>query len=147
VQKLLDYMTELRARSIYRARERWPRIWAKTRGGRRKGRALAHVNPWHLPWQSLRRATKRHKGSRRCGGGAQVRGTRPEDGGSPASLSAQAARQRGSTGGFTGVPSSAWLYRAVLSGHRRRESQQRWRESQRRSVVGGEGLPRWHSDL
>ena len=28
---------------------------------------------------------------------------------SPAGLSAQAARQRGSTGGFTGVPSSAWL--------------------------------------
>jgi hypothetical protein len=48
--------------------------------------------------------------------------------------------------GFTGVPSSACLFRAVLSGHRRRESQWRRRESQRRSVVGGEGLPRWRSD-
>jgi hypothetical protein len=41
VQKLLDYMTELRARSIYRARERWPRIWATTCGGQRKKKALA----------------------------------------------------------------------------------------------------------
>jgi hypothetical protein len=30
------------------------------------------------------------------------------------------------------------FYLAALSGHRRRESQRRWRESRRRSVVGGE---------
>ena len=32
------------------------------------------------------------------------------------------------------------FYLAALSGHRRRESQRRWRESRRRSVVGGERL-------
>jgi hypothetical protein len=41
-------------------------------------------------------------------------------------------------GGVTGVASSAWLLPTALSGHRRRESQRRWHESRRRSVVGGE---------
>jgi hypothetical protein len=34
-------MTELRVQSIYRAREWWPRIWATTRDGQRKKKALA----------------------------------------------------------------------------------------------------------
>jgi hypothetical protein len=49
------------------------------------------------PWQLLWRATESHKGSRRHGGNTRVRGTRPEDGGSSASLSAQAAKQGGTT--------------------------------------------------
>ena len=59
-----DDLAELVGASIYRESERWPGILTATHGGQRKGRALAHVNPWHLPWQSLRRAMERHKGSR-----------------------------------------------------------------------------------
>jgi hypothetical protein len=111
-----DDLAGLVGTSIYRAQRRWPGIWMTMRGGRRKGRALAHVDLWHLPRQSLRRATQRHKGSRRCGGGAQVRDTRPEDGCSPASLSAQAARQRGSTvgGHRSGVQRMAFTGRPYL---------------------------------
>jgi hypothetical protein len=76
----LDYLTELAVGSIYTTGGRWPEILAVTRGGRRSKSSLARVNPWHLSWQSLRRATESHKGSRWCGGGAQVRGTRPEGG-------------------------------------------------------------------
>ena len=75
-----DDPTELMVASIYRERQRWPGILVVTHGGRRSKSSLARVNPWHLPWQSLQRATESHKGSRRCGGGAQVRGTRPEGG-------------------------------------------------------------------
>jgi hypothetical protein len=39
------------------------------------------------------------------------------------------------------------FYLAALSGHWWHKSQRWRRESQRRSVVGGEGLPRWRSDL
>jgi hypothetical protein len=78
---MLNYLTELAAGSIHTTGGRWPGILAVTCGGRRSKSSLARVNPWHLPWQSLRRATESHKGSRRCGGGTQARGTRPEDGG------------------------------------------------------------------
>jgi hypothetical protein len=105
-----DDLVGLVGASIYRAQWRWPGIWMTTRDGRRKGRALARVIPWHLPWQSLRRATKRHEGSRWYSAGAQVCGIRPEDGGSPASLSAQAAKQRGSTtvSHRSGVQRTGW---------------------------------------
>jgi hypothetical protein len=69
----------------------WPSIYrivkwrlmnlGETRGGRRRENLLARVNSCPMPWQSLRRATESCKGSRRHGGGTQVRGTRPEDGG------------------------------------------------------------------
>jgi hypothetical protein len=55
------------------------------------------VAGWLALWQLLRRATKSRKGSRRHGRNTRVRGTRPEGGGSPASLSAPAAKQGGST--------------------------------------------------
>jgi hypothetical protein len=55
-------MTELRARSIYRARERWSRIWATTRGDRRKGRALAH-------WLGVQRRGNRSGDQRRVRAG------------------------------------------------------------------------------
>jgi hypothetical protein len=75
---------------------------------------------------------------RRLDGYRESRGTRPEDG----------CRRRAylpkpqSTGG-TVVSHRSHLqahsfYLAALSGHRRRESQWRWRESRRRSVIGGE---------
>jgi hypothetical protein len=41
VLQLHNYMAQLRARSIYSASERWPRISSKTRGGRRGRRTLA----------------------------------------------------------------------------------------------------------
>jgi hypothetical protein len=41
VLQLLDDMAQLRARSIYSASGRWPRILSKTRGGRRERRTLA----------------------------------------------------------------------------------------------------------
>jgi hypothetical protein len=38
-----DYPMELAVRSIYNGLKRWPRIWTKTRGGRRGRGALAQV--------------------------------------------------------------------------------------------------------
>jgi hypothetical protein len=38
VRWVLGYLSELRARSIYRIHERWWLIWGKTSGGRRGGR-------------------------------------------------------------------------------------------------------------
>jgi hypothetical protein len=38
---MLNYPTELAVASIYRDQQRWPGILVGTRGGRRKGRALA----------------------------------------------------------------------------------------------------------
>jgi hypothetical protein len=60
-------------------------------------------------------------------------------------------KARGGGGGYDGE-SPEWrpahgFYLAVLSGHWWRKSQRRQRESWRISVVGGEGLPRWRSDL
>jgi hypothetical protein len=51
---------------------------------------------------------------------------------------APAARQRGSTGGSPEWRPAHGFYRAVLFGHRWRESQRRQRESLRREVAGGE---------
>jgi hypothetical protein len=140
VQKLLDYMMKLRARSIYRARKRWPRIWATTHGGRRDRELLARVNSCLPSWRPHRRRLDGHRESRRRGEKVEARGTRPGDG----------CRRRAylpkpqSTGGTT-VSHRSYLqahcfYLAALSGHRRRESQRRWHESRRRSVVGSEQL-------
>jgi hypothetical protein len=41
VHWVCDYLAELMARLIYRARGRWLLIWARHAGGRREGRALA----------------------------------------------------------------------------------------------------------
>jgi hypothetical protein len=76
-----DDLAELTAGSIYTKRERWQGIGTMTRGGRRRGSFTGAMNPWHLLWQSFRRSTESHNGSRRCGGGTQARGTRPEGGG------------------------------------------------------------------
>jgi hypothetical protein len=46
-----------------------------------RGRITGAVDSWQQPWQSFRRSTESHNGSRRCGGGTQARGTRPEGGG------------------------------------------------------------------
>jgi hypothetical protein len=40
---MLEYLTEPRVCSIYKALERWPVNLKETRGGRRKGWALAHA--------------------------------------------------------------------------------------------------------
>jgi hypothetical protein len=40
---VLEYLAELRARSIYRIHEWWRLIWGKTRVGRREGGALAQA--------------------------------------------------------------------------------------------------------
>jgi hypothetical protein len=70
-----------------------------TRDSRRRGRVLAQRAAWCLmPWQLLRRAMGSRKGSRWHSEHTRVRGTRPEDGGSPASLSAPAAKQGGYDG-------------------------------------------------
>jgi hypothetical protein len=53
-----DDLAELTAGSIYRPSERWPRIWRRTRGGRRKGRLLAQVLSVRSPWLSLWRCTE-----------------------------------------------------------------------------------------
>jgi hypothetical protein len=49
VRWVCDYLAELMARLIYRARGRWLLIWAWRAGGRREG--LSHRG--NLPWQSL----------------------------------------------------------------------------------------------
>jgi hypothetical protein len=81
VLQLHDDMTQLRARSIYSASGRWPRILSKTRGGQRERRTLAQVNPWLTAWQSPRRRWDSLKVSRRCGGKAKPRGAWPGGGG------------------------------------------------------------------
>ena len=81
VLQLHDDMAQLRARSIYSASGRWPRISSKTRGGRRERRTLAQVNSWQTAWQSPRRRWDSLKVSRWCGGKAKPRGTWPGGGG------------------------------------------------------------------
>ena len=73
-------MAELGARSIYRARERWPGIWATTRGSRRWKKALAHVNSWLTAWQPPRRRWDGPRESRRRGRKAKPRGAQPGGG-------------------------------------------------------------------
>jgi hypothetical protein len=131
-------VTELTAASIYRERQWWPGILAVMRGCRRGKSSLAHVNPWHLPWQSLRRAMESRKGSRRCGGGTQARGTRPEDGGHRRAYLPKPQSTGGTAVSHQSYPQAKSYYLAGLSGHWWRKSQRRWCESRRRSVVGGE---------
>jgi hypothetical protein len=63
------------------------------------------------------------------------------------SHAATAAKQEGSHGESPELSPGDGFYLAALSGHRRRESQRRRRESQWRSVVGGEGRSCCRSDL
>jgi hypothetical protein len=59
---------------------------------------------------------------------------------SPVNLSATAAKHGGTVVSHRSYPQAHGFYLAALSGLRRRESQRRWRESRRNSVVGGERL-------
>jgi hypothetical protein len=145
-----DDLAGLARASIYRAQQRWPGISVGTRGSRRRKKSTGAAAWCPAPWQLLRRATKSRKGSRWHGGNTRVRGTRPEDGGSPASLSAQVAKQGGTTVSHrSGVLRTGWwsftprCYPAtpgtnpVASDMNRGEG----------SVVGGGGLSRWRSNL
>jgi hypothetical protein len=67
---------ELTVASIYNRQERWPRIWAMTRGGWRRRGALAQWIGVLLPWKSLRWSTESYNGSRWCGGDTRARGAR-----------------------------------------------------------------------
>jgi hypothetical protein len=98
VLQLHNYMAQLRARSIYRASGRWPRISSKTRGDRRWRRALAQVNSWQTAWQSPRRRWDSLKVSRWCGGKAKLRGTWPGGGGHRRGNPPAAKRERGPRG-------------------------------------------------
>ena len=92
-----DDLAGLAEGSIYRKQERRPGILTVTRGGRRGRELLAHMNSCLPSWRPHRRRLDGHRESRRRGGKAEPRGTRPRGGGSPASLSAPAAKQGGST--------------------------------------------------
>jgi hypothetical protein len=59
---------------------------------------------------------------------------------SPVNLFATAAKHGGTAMSHRSYSQAHGFYLAALSGHRRRESQRRWCESRRRSVVGGERL-------
>jgi hypothetical protein len=81
--------------SIYRAQRRWPGILTATHGGRKGRELLARMNSCPPLWRPHRRRLDSRSESRRRGGKAKPRGTRPRGGGSPAKLSAPAAKQKG----------------------------------------------------
>jgi hypothetical protein len=81
--------------SIYRKQERRPGILTATRGGRKGRELLARMNLCPPSWRPHRRRLDSRSESRRRGGKAKPRGTRPRGGGSPAKLSAPAAKQKG----------------------------------------------------
>jgi hypothetical protein len=141
VLQLHNYMAQLRARSIYSASGRWPRISSKTRGGRRWKKALAHVNPWLTAWQSPRRRWDSLKVSRRCGGKAMPRGAWPGGGGhrrvNPLSRKEE-ERATGVTGVISSSPSARIFYRVSLSAHPEHKSGRQRHESRRNwsSAVG-----------
>jgi hypothetical protein len=79
VLRLHDDIAQLPRPSIYRGHRRWPGIWRRTRGGRRRGRALEHVNPCPSSWQAHRRWSNGCKESRWRDRGARIRGVRLSD--------------------------------------------------------------------
>jgi hypothetical protein len=52
-----DYPTELTVRSIYNGLKRWPGIWTKTHGDRRRHELLALGIGGLLPWQAPLRSS------------------------------------------------------------------------------------------
>jgi hypothetical protein len=85
-----DDVAQLAAGSIYSARKRWPGNRATTRGGQRKKKFTGAAAACPMPWELLRRSAGSEGKSRRYGGKAKPRGTRPRGCGSPAKLSAVA---------------------------------------------------------
>ena len=92
-----DDVAKLAAGSIYSARKRRQGILTATRGGRKGRELLARMNSCPPSWRPHRRRLDSRSESRRRGGKAKPRGTRPRSGGSPAKLSAPAAKQKGET--------------------------------------------------
>jgi hypothetical protein len=117
-----DDLAGLAGASIYRAQRRWPGISMGTRGGRKGRELLARMNSCLPSWRPHRRRLDGHRESQRRGGKAEPRGTRPRGGGSPASLSAPAAKQGEYGGESPELSPGHGFYLAALSGHRRRES-------------------------
>jgi hypothetical protein len=105
------------------------------------------MNQWLSSWRPHRRRWDSHRESWRHGGKAEPRGARPRSSGSPASLSVQAARQRGST---VGGGSSEWrpahgFYRRpylVTSDVNHNDGGTNHGEDQSSAVR----VPRWRSD-
>jgi hypothetical protein len=81
--------------SIYRKQERRPGILTATRGGRKGRELLARMNSCPPSWRPHQRRLDSRSESRRHGGKAKPRDTRRRGGGSPAKLSAPAAKQKG----------------------------------------------------
>jgi hypothetical protein len=92
--------------SIYRAQRWWPVNFNGDARRSEEEKVTGAVAGWLAPWQLLWRATESRKGSRRHSRNTRVRGTRARGGGSPASVSALAAEQGGTTG-VIGVESSS----------------------------------------
>jgi hypothetical protein len=76
-----DDLAGLAGGSIYRKQERRPVILEVTHDGRRGRELLACVNSCLPSWRPHRRQLDDHRESRRCGGKAEPRGTRPSGGG------------------------------------------------------------------
>jgi hypothetical protein len=89
-------------------------------------------------WWLHRRRLDGYRESRRCDGGVQVHGTRPEDGCRRWAYLPKPQSTGGTAVSHRSYPQAKSYYLAGLSSHRWRKSQRRWRESWRRSVVGGE---------
>jgi hypothetical protein len=92
---VVDDLAGLVEGSIYREQERRPGILTATRGDRKGRELLARMNSWLSSWRPHRRRWDGRSESRRRGGKAKPRGTRPRGGGSPAKLSKPAATQKG----------------------------------------------------
>jgi hypothetical protein len=153
VQQLLEYMAELGARSIYRVRERWPRIWATTRGGRRNKSSLVRVSACPQSWRAHRRRWDCPRESRRRGRWTETRGGYG-DGTTAVSPFIHGRWSRGGVPRLAGVASSSPAARiftrlCLSEGHDARitvsNNQRRQHESMRREVTGDEraALPFW----
>ena len=120
-----------------------------TRGGRKGRELLARMNSCLSSWRPHRRRLDGHRESRRRGGKAEPRGTRPRGGGSPASLSAPAAKQGGTAvshrSGVQHTGGEDLLPRGAIH-PLRHESRCRWHELRRRESSAVRA-PRWQSNL
>jgi hypothetical protein len=132
VLRLRNDLAQQARPSIYRANGRWPRIWGRTRGGRRNKSSLAQVLRVRSPWLSLQRWTEGYSGSRRSGGGARVRGVKPCDGCHRRAIRVSRKAQE-KRWWVTGVIPRTWLLPSGLIGSSATRILQRWRESRRGS--------------
>jgi hypothetical protein len=133
-------VVKLAAGSIYSTRKRWLEISTGIARRSEGQGGTARINSCLSSWGPHRRRWDDPRESRRRGGKAEPRGTRPRGGASPVSQSAPAAKQKSAAVSHRSDLQPSSYYRADLYSYLRHESQRRRRESLRREVASGEDL-------